>query len=888
MPLTKPTEFDNNCEVTGERLDAVVSISDGTSTWYFSRRPIPGGLGTTPVYPLLLQHSDIVDAMDWIGKSVRAADVTVTISNVEHYPSSGGTAIRMSELLADVMAGELKIYFIAGDTAAALSDCLLVFSGYVTDAPEYDSKTINIRAASKGKLINRKLPLLTVQDKWGAAPSPSLSLPLPIVYGTWDKPDLFGDDSDGTGLFRGVIVEDDQTPLYVISEHEMDDVDSAYAHLGEELVGLKYVSDAYSAAQGSYVAVDITLTYTDFPLKAALPGVYDIEDYVADDPENAYDNNPATDATINDNYNDTGSILYGTGTWGINNEVAFRRYLLTGECSIKIGYKQLVRHEYPDTSAENYAGRLYHYGSGVADYVAVFGESTMGDITFGSDTLYFFDYDPTLGHYVTSADLNATLNDDWVLAINNNQTTSWADGTEDNQWLCTIGELVLRLDFDLEQGERFCWSTGTGKKFGAWVDAGGRDNGFDSGDVIDDPAMIIEDIARSYLALETADIDTDSFDDAINTDVDMRVNVFESTDALKLIQEISEQSTFAVFYSAAGKLTAVPLNDSTPSVDETIRVDQIADYHIQVSKTSDIINKLIIKSRFKAHNNEFYDTDIFWDYYSQSDLDSDRSATYEWKYLVADSVDEVAAVYVADEVGIWSQQHIKIEFAVPGYMMSHLQPGDWINLHQDADNICKPYGGSWDSRNLLVLEARKSMAGTTIKAMELYATEEAVSPPSEDGLYEYQISGSPGDDITLSANAKMTDDDYNTEIGSEDGYIVIQDHYGMDFTVGETISTSIWTFRVRTDRAIYALTAGACNIYYSDDNDEWTQLGTSRTYLNGGIYDLAIGANPGPPIIFILADGSPTDHRYWKFTVTQTFGDGSGTFGMTELEVNVV
>lgn len=51
-----------------------------------------------------------------------------------------------------------------------------------------------------------------------------------------------------------------------------------------------------------------------------------------------------------------------------------------------------------------------------------------------------------------------------------------------------------------------------GRKFGSWIDDGGRSQGLNQNDLIEDPALIIESICRDELGLATASINTSSFD----------------------------------------------------------------------------------------------------------------------------------------------------------------------------------------------------------------------------------------------------------------------------------------------------------------------------------------------------------------------------------------
>jgi len=725
MPLTRPDNFKAHAPAGGERIDSIVTMSDGIDTWCFSRRPIPGGLDGAQVYPLLLGHADVVDAVDWVGKSLMAGSVSVTLMNTLHYPTDGGAPARISTLLENVSGGELKIYLIAGDAATTLADCLLIFSGYAINAPEYDSEKLTVTALSKGKLFNTKLPLLKVHDKWSSAPVKSLQQVIPIVYGEWNAPDLYGDDVNGTGMFRSVLI--DPTPtnlaLYLTASHEMNAVNDSYFIIGGEPAAVYFVTDAYSEGQGNYLSVNATISYLDFPLTSTLPGIYDGEVYLADDPTYAHDDDTGTFAVTRDNVSDAGEGMEtcGKAAWALADDAAFRKYISATGGFIRAGYRNLqtaigIEHE----DIKNVEMQLLFYYD-EHDWPATVGKA------YSDENLVFDDtnikYLPPIGSYLTGSDLGDNWSDKFAVLLTVTTDPDLGsgegigDGVVDNQQILKVGELFLRLVFNINTLDEYCWSSGSGKMFGPWIDDEGRSNDFDEGDVIIDPAMIVEDIFRSYFALTNSDIDVESFDTVVNPSVEMRVNINELVDGMSLVRSLCEQSTFAVFYSAAGKLTAVPLNDNDPSVDETIRKDQIINGEISVSKTIDVINKLTVRSRYKEHYNQYFNSDVYEDAYS---IAGSRSATYDWKNIVGNSIDEVAGVYVADSTGIWSQQHVQVSLSVSGCAMSHLQSGDYIALDIEVDEICKPYGGTWDGRKLLVIEVRKNIGYTKVTAVELY------------------------------------------------------------------------------------------------------------------------------------------------------------------------
>lgn len=126
----------------------------------------------------------------------------------------------------------------------------------------------------------------------------------------------------------------------------------------------------------------------------------------------------------------------------------------------------------------------------------------------------------------------------------------------------------------------------------------------------------------------------------------------------------------------------------------------------------------------------------------------------------------------------------------------------------------------------------------------------------------------------------MTDGDTSTEVGSDSGYMAATDQYALEFESAVELDT-YHSFTIRLDRMLSALQHGAVVIYYSNDNSTWTQWGTTRTYLNGGMS--AFGS-----YMYINGNGSAgVTATYWKFYVVESPGDSS-TVGMTELSATTV
>lgn len=723
MALTRPTDFEQFSQVSGEQLDVIVVI---LNAFGFSGRPMPAGLNTLPAYPMLMGHSKLRELADMYGRRFSVSDVTVTLSNRPYYPVSGGRPKRASDLVGGANGGSLRIYQMAGSDITDIADCMLIFDGVIITCPSYDRRKVTVRAVDKGKMLNIILPVNTIGDKYPDAPETSLVAPIPIVWGDFATADLYDLDGDGTGLARAIESEQVSSPYYILADHEVGAIVACHWDIGGPGVIVSPRGSVVNpgGATPAQVRANPYFGSLTFKLSSSLPGIYIDESKLATDPGNLHDDDDFTKARWKDNLFDDGDVAYGLGLWSFEAERFVREHLFNGGY-IQGGYKYIDDTDSDINNINQLWFYIYYNTNGSDERVQIGWASTgaSGDnlLTFRSGGMRY--PIPLSGDLISGSDIEQEdYGQELALGIEiwGGTIGGTADTVLNNQWMADMRESNVYMTFIQLSKQRHMWVSCTGKEYGSWIDEGGRSNPFDDGQVITDPAMLVEDLFRTYLGLGTSDIDIESFDAAINLSVETRINLLEKTKAYDVVRQITEQSTFMVFYSGAGKLKTIPLNDKTPDITATIPRDMIVGDDMEVSKTGTVVNKMTVKSRWRGERGVFTDLDTYEDATSQSEIQSERTAHYEWENVVGSSAAHVAQHLVNSTDGIWSKQHIKVRFSTPGFTYSYLQPGDWIRLDADVDDIAKPYGGSWDGRDLLVVETAKGMKTTEITAIELY------------------------------------------------------------------------------------------------------------------------------------------------------------------------
>ena len=174
-----------------------------------------------------------------------------------------------------------------------------------------------------------------------------------------------------------------------------------------------------------------------------------------------------------------------------------------------------------------------------------------------------------------------------------------------------------------QTGESFqyLYYSGKGREFGSWVDQDSRNNGYNSGGLIENPVYIIENILRSELGLSSSAIDYDSFDEAGNTTDGHIANAFDIStikikfafshykfmDSRELIQRIAAQCFSYVFIGGDGKFKIKTLRRGAgyTSADKVIDYQEIVLNGVSKTTTSQIKNDVTVKYAYDYLNETF-------------------------------------------------------------------------------------------------------------------------------------------------------------------------------------------------------------------------------------------------------------------------------------------
>ena len=160
----------------------------------------------------------------------------------------------------------------------------------------------------------------------------------------------------------------------------------------------------------------------------------------------------------------------------------------------------------------------------------------------------------------------------------------------------------------------YVYYSGKGRKYGAWVDADSRNNGYNQNDLIENPIYIIESVLRDELGLSSSNIDYATFDTSGNTtngdissilndattDVKFAFSQFKFIDSQDFIDKLAKLSFSYVFMSGDGKFKIKTLRDldDYSSVNATINFEDVNLNKISKTALSFVKNKIIFKYNY--------------------------------------------------------------------------------------------------------------------------------------------------------------------------------------------------------------------------------------------------------------------------------------------------
>ena len=283
----------------------------------------------------------------------------------------------------------------------------------------------------------------------------------------------------------------------------------------------------------------------------------------------------------------------------------------------------------------------------------------------------------------------------------------------------------------------YIYFSGTGREFGSWIDADSRNNGYNEGDLIENPVYIIEDILRTELGLSSSNIDYESFDEAGNTtnghikqsfndaiaDIKFSFSQYKFINSLDLIYRLCKQSFTFVFLGGDGKFKIKTLlrPGDTFTADKTIDFNAINLKSISRTSLNSTRNDITIKYDYDYANDQILNSVNTTDSTSAGTTVNGVNQSLKLTMEAEGILDDTTATQLADGyINIFKDRKVIIDFNIITPEYNDLEISDYITFSNWDTNL-KLYGTAFSSDFFMITKISKSINGCSIQAIKVDA-----------------------------------------------------------------------------------------------------------------------------------------------------------------------
>lgn len=284
----------------------------------------------------------------------------------------------------------------------------------------------------------------------------------------------------------------------------------------------------------------------------------------------------------------------------------------------------------------------------------------------------------------------------------------------------------------------FIYASGRGRKYGSWIDADSRNNGYDENQVLQNPIYIIEDILRNELSLTSSDIDyvlfdiagndTDGhikepFDEDDTRDIKFAFSQYKFINSKELIFRICKQAFTWFWISGDGKAKVRTLfrPSDTFSVDKTIDFSEINLKSLSQTSLNNVRNDITVNYNYDYGSTENTSKVNSTDSTSAGNTVDGYNQALEFSFEAEHILDDTTATKMANGYKeIFKDRKVQIEFDVMTAKHNDLEITDHITFSNWDSNL-KLYGSSFSSDVFIVASISKKVNGCSIKAIKVDA-----------------------------------------------------------------------------------------------------------------------------------------------------------------------
>ena len=280
----------------------------------------------------------------------------------------------------------------------------------------------------------------------------------------------------------------------------------------------------------------------------------------------------------------------------------------------------------------------------------------------------------------------------------------------------------------------FIYYSGKGRKYGAYIDADSRNQGYNENDLIENPIFIIEDILRDELSMSSSNIDFATFDTSGNTsnghlgdiyedavgDVKFAFSQYKFINSKSLIDRLAKFCLSYIFISGDGKFKIKTLRrtDDYSASNQTINYNDLTNVKIAKTNLDAIRNDIKIKYNYNygAQQNKLEATAT--DSTSQGTTVNGFNQTLKLELEANEILDDTTATKLAEAyLIIMKSRKEKINFSTTRPKYNHLEIGDIVDFSNWPSKF-KVYGATL-SGYFMITDISKNINSSNIEVIKV-------------------------------------------------------------------------------------------------------------------------------------------------------------------------
>ncbi len=749
-------------------------LTDGTDTWHFSTKSFELHGSDVTVHDGVTDFGPISHSIDPYSMRYEFANVRVQLNGNWSRRNSDGTWGTIADLVRKAWNRTAQIRWHVGGISQ--SGSLLIFDGTVANIEYTDDGSIDLTLDEREAIKHRTLPQrYATTDIWPKLVTDSIDVPMPLIWGSPDE----GIYHRQTGFHPCMLIENYEVSgatgsmKYLVSDHVSDFVDAAWFRLrGVDSWAKAFAGITSTLDDGGRTTLEVDIPTVKMyayvyptasrPTSTATDGANDVP------PGYAFDNDEFTKVSVisestteasiilewtqqGDDSNDPdqnsiapfedfaaaafGLELHRTVKGGVTVtshkiEVWDGAAWVTFDTSSTTGSMSLFdfHSEYNYTGSK---GALWHLGTGPA---LGDGDPFKVRVTFTGSG---WTANSTVVGYIHEARLRLKIHYPhdlaWSKAVVYEKKGGWADlryRDRDPRSFNRIEFDVSRQVFDpTEPIGTHVFVECQGREYGAWIDGGGRSNGFNEGQVIERPVFQVESILRDELDMTNASIDQGSFDSthsSVGGNISfVSIDASSKTGSKQLIELICYEHGFFLFRTHEGKIKAVDYlgtGDLVATLEPTDLVSGLPT--VRLSNINRLANDITISHTATLHDARYVRSNSSTDSASITAYGTVPSGGLQLK---ADTIRDSALTAslgttnserltdrLIDVERLLSRPHRFVKLATVGAKFADGELGDTINLNATAfDPVMKCMGDTWSGLDLMIISKEMTERGVT-------------------------------------------------------------------------------------------------------------------------------------------------------------------------------